>query len=97
MIIQFLNKKKILIDPEVSNTRAIHVYQKVGFKITGEFIASWHPELHYQMELREPCPEGRGIDLEGASPLPNSELNNPAVKDGVFFRLDKNAKQFLTA
>lgn len=48
---QFPNVKKVLIDPEATNTRAIHVYQKAGFKITGEFIASWHPVPHYQMEL----------------------------------------------
>jgi RimJ/RimL family protein N-acetyltransferase len=47
----FSNMKKILIDPEVTNTRAIYVYKKVGFKIIGEFIASWHPVPHYQMEL----------------------------------------------
>lgn len=47
----FSNIKKILIDPEATNTKAIHVYQKVGFKIVGEFIASWHPVPHYQMEL----------------------------------------------
>ena len=56
MIRQFLmnhfsHVKKVFIDPEAANTRAIHVYQKVGFKITGEFIASWHPVPHYQMEL----------------------------------------------
>lgn len=51
LISQFSNREKILIDPEASNTRAIHVYQKAGFKIVGEFIASWHPVLHYQMEL----------------------------------------------
>lgn len=51
LISQFLNVKKVLIDPEATNTRAIHVYQKVGFKIIGEFIASWHPVPHYQMEL----------------------------------------------
>lgn len=48
---QFSNVKKVLIDPEAANQRAIHVYQKAGFKITGEFIASWHPVPHYQMEL----------------------------------------------
>lgn len=48
---QFPNVKKVLIDPEATNARAIHVYQKVGFKIIGEFIASWHPVPHYQMEL----------------------------------------------
>lgn len=48
---QFPNVKRVLIDPEATNTRAIHVYEKVGFKITGEFIASWHPVPHFQMEL----------------------------------------------
>jgi RimJ/RimL family protein N-acetyltransferase len=48
---QFPNVKRVLIDPEATNTRAIHVYQKAGFKIIGEFIASWHPVPHYQMEL----------------------------------------------
>ncbi len=47
----FSHVKKVLIDPEATNTRAIHIYQKVGFRITGEFIASWHPVPHYQMEL----------------------------------------------
>jgi hypothetical protein len=47
----FSHMKRVLIDPEATNTRAIHVYRKVGFKIVGEFIASWHPVPHYQMEL----------------------------------------------
>lgn len=47
----FSNVKKVFIDPEATNKRAIHVYQKVGFKIVGEFIAKWHPVPHYQMEL----------------------------------------------
>ncbi len=51
LISQFPSIKRVLIDPEATNTRAIHVYQKVGFKITGEFIASWHSVPHYQMEL----------------------------------------------
>jgi RimJ/RimL family protein N-acetyltransferase len=51
LISQFPNVKRVLIDPEATNKRAIHVYQKVGFKIIGEFIANWHPVLHYQMEL----------------------------------------------
>jgi GNAT superfamily N-acetyltransferase len=51
LISQFPNVKKVLIDPEATNKRAIHVYQKVGFKIISEFIASWHPVPHYQMEL----------------------------------------------
>jgi RimJ/RimL family protein N-acetyltransferase len=51
LISQFSTMKKVLIDPKATNRRAIHVYQKVGFKIVGEFIASWHPVPHYQMEL----------------------------------------------
>lgn len=56
MIHQFLKThfshvRRVLIDPEQTNSRAIHVYQKAGFKIIGEFIASWHPVPHYQMEL----------------------------------------------
>ena len=51
LINHFSNVKRVLIDPEATNKRAIHVYQKVGFKIIGEFIASWHPVTHYQMEL----------------------------------------------
>lgn len=47
----FSHMQKVLIDPEATNIRAIHVYQKVGFKIVREFIASWHPVPHYQMEL----------------------------------------------
>ena len=51
LIRHFLNIKKVLIDPEATNVRAIHVYKKVGFKIVEQFIASWHPVPHYQMEL----------------------------------------------
>ncbi len=51
LISHFSHVTKVLIDPEATNARAIHVYQKVGFKIVGEFIASWHPVPHYQMEL----------------------------------------------
>ena len=51
LLSQFSNVKRVLIDPEATNTRAIHVYEKVGFKIIGEFIASWHSVPHYQMSL----------------------------------------------
>lgn len=47
----FSDAKVVLIDPEVSNKRAVHVYQKAGFKINGEFIAPWHPVPHFKMEL----------------------------------------------
>lgn len=51
LLSQFPGLKTATIDPEKSNARAVHVYQKAGFVITGEFIASWLPTPHYQMEL----------------------------------------------
>jgi hypothetical protein len=51
LISQFPNKNQVLIDPEATNTRAIHVYEKAGFRIIGEFIAKWHPVPHYKMRL----------------------------------------------
>lgn len=51
LISQSSHVTEVFIDPEASNTRAIHVYEKAGFKIIGEFIAQWHPMLHYRMRL----------------------------------------------
>jgi len=52
-----------VIDPEATNTRAIHVYQKLGFEIINEFIAPWHRVPHYlmhvsQKHLRAPSSKG---------------------------------------
>jgi RimJ/RimL family protein N-acetyltransferase len=51
LLSQFPHVKEVLIDPEATNTRAIHVYEKVGFCIIGEFIATWHPVPHTKMRL----------------------------------------------
>ena len=51
LISQFPDKQEVLIDPEATNTRAIHVYEKVGFRIIDEFIAKWHPVPHFKMRL----------------------------------------------
>jgi RimJ/RimL family protein N-acetyltransferase len=51
LISQFPHKKEVWIDPQKTNTRAIHVYEKVGFQITQEFIAKWNPVPHYKMLL----------------------------------------------
>ena len=48
---QFPHMDEVHIDPEIGNTRAVHVYKKAGFEITGEFIASWHPVPHYRMRM----------------------------------------------
>jgi len=47
----FSDVSEIFIDPEKTNLRAAHVYQKAGFSIVGEFIAPWHPVPHYIMRL----------------------------------------------
>jgi len=51
LLTQFSDVSEVFIDPEQSNVRATHVYQKVGFRIVGEFIAPWHPVPHYIMKL----------------------------------------------
>ena len=51
LLTQCQDVAEVFIDPEQSNQRAVHVYQKTGFRIVGEFIASWHPVPHYVMKL----------------------------------------------
>jgi RimJ/RimL family protein N-acetyltransferase len=51
LLAHFSDVSEVFIDPEKSNKRAAHVYQKVGFRIMGEFIASWHPVPHYIMKI----------------------------------------------
>lgn len=56
MIREFIEQKLsyadiIFIDPEASNKKAIHVYEKAGFQKLEKFIASWHPVPHWLMQL----------------------------------------------
>lgn len=51
LLSQFPNVTEILIDPETTNSHAIHIYKKVGFTILGEFIPSYSPHPHYMMRL----------------------------------------------
>lgn len=51
LLSHFSDVSEIFIDPEKNNKRAVHVYEKVGFKILGEFLAPWHPVPHYIMKL----------------------------------------------
>lgn len=46
---QFPDVSEVLIDPEASNLRAIHVYKKAGFKVLGEFIPTYSPHPHLMM------------------------------------------------
>ncbi len=51
LLSEFPEVEEVLIDPEASNSRAVHVYEKFGFKILGEFIPSHSPHPHYMMGL----------------------------------------------
>lgn len=51
LISKFSHVSEVLIDPEKENSRAVHVYEKAGFKIVAEFIAEWHPVPHWKMVL----------------------------------------------
>lgn len=56
LIQEFLNAEfpdadQVLIDPEATNARAIHVYKKAGFVPLGEFVPSHSPNLHLMMRL----------------------------------------------
>ena len=50
---QFSDVEEVLIDPEVMNHKAIHVYQKAGFTIVDQFIPSHSSKPHYMMRLRK--------------------------------------------
>lgn len=51
LLSQFPDVDEVLIDPEATNTRAIHVYKKAGFKKVGELIPSHSPHPHFMMRL----------------------------------------------
>ncbi len=40
-----------MIDPEESNTKAIHVYEKSGFKKVKQFFPNYNPKAHVMMRL----------------------------------------------
>lgn len=47
----FANKTTVFIDPSLENPKAIHVYEKVGFKSVAEYIPDWCPTPHLMMRL----------------------------------------------
>lgn len=51
LLTQFGGVSEVLIDPEKTNTHAVHIYEKVGFKVLEEFIPTWSKEPHYMMRL----------------------------------------------
>lgn len=56
MIVSFILDKfsdadYFLIDPSQSNPKAVHVYEKVGFKKIAEFVPEYDPVPHWMMRL----------------------------------------------
>jgi esterase len=51
LLAQFLHVQEVLIDPEVANQKAIHVYEKAGFSILRKFAPSHSAKVHYIMRL----------------------------------------------
>ena len=52
LLSQFGDVEEVLIDPEATNLRAVHVYEKVGFSKIRTFVPSHSPHPHYMMRLR---------------------------------------------
>ena len=48
---KFSRASKVLIDPEASNTKAIHVYEKAGFRKVEQFLPKYNPVPHWMMHL----------------------------------------------
>lgn len=51
LLTEFPTVDQVLIDPELTNTRAIHVYKKAGFVPLAEFIPTHSPHPHLMMRL----------------------------------------------
>lgn len=51
IIDQFSNADYFIIDPSLSNKKAIHVYEKAGFKKVDTFFPSYDPVPHLMMRL----------------------------------------------
>lgn len=52
LLSQFGDVEEVLIDPEATNLRAVHVYEKVGFSKIRTFVPSHSPHPHYMMRLK---------------------------------------------
>lgn len=48
---KFSRCNKVLIDPSTNNIKAIHIYEKVGFKKIEEFCPDYDPTPHWMMHL----------------------------------------------
>ncbi len=51
LLSEFPKVSEVLIEPEATNERAIHIYQKAGFKILSTSTPSHSPHPHVMMRL----------------------------------------------
>lgn len=79
LISQCSDIAEVFIDPEKRNKRAAHVYQKVGFQIMGDFIASWHPVPHYIMKLNM----NKLITMQDSKIITDRLLMRPFTNDDI--------------
>ncbi|MEM1282442.1 MAG: bifunctional GNAT family N-acetyltransferase/class I SAM-dependent methyltransferase [Chlamydiota bacterium] len=87
---QFPEVEEVLIDPEASNSRAVHVYEKVGFQILGEFIPSHSPHPHYMMRLNMNRLENTlGLPLEYSSLSRYYDLLSQGNDESTHLSLEK--------
>ncbi|GAB4229200.1 MAG: hypothetical protein Tsb0021_06900 [Chlamydiales bacterium] len=87
---QFPEVEEVLIDPEASNSRAVHVYEKVGFQILGEFIPSHSPHPHYMMRLNMNRLENAlGLPLEYSSLSRYYDLLSQGNDESTHLSLEK--------
>jgi RimJ/RimL family protein N-acetyltransferase len=48
---EFSHVDQVFLDPEVANPKAVHVYEKIGFKKLERFVATWHPVPYWLMSI----------------------------------------------
>lgn len=87
LVSQFPNVTEVLIDPEATNVKAVHVYQKVGFKILGEFIPSHSPHPHYMMRLEMKELSVNEQSQKVAAALQNFEIELQPLSDSLKERI----------
>jgi len=81
---QFSNVAEVLIDPEATNSHAIHIYKKVGFTILGEFIPSHSPHPHYMMCLDMQELVCNSYHLEHYDTIPHEEVLFRGISEEAF-------------
>lgn len=84
LLSKFPQVDEVLMDPEATNSHAIHIYKKVGFAILGEFIPSHSPNLHYMMRLNMKDLMNQPYRLDHYSSIPYEEILFQGISEDAF-------------